>query len=118
MIMLQHNPSYILGQLVGTAECLQKVVEILEKQDKYRENPEIVSCPIDPDLEVHQLALALLERELQPYEPFLLDMGKGDLLADMKRIFYLKVKIDFTDEFLDQNAYEQGYTEQIEKHRE
>lgn len=114
--MQEQNPSYILGQLVGTAECLQKIVETLETQVLKTGNSGSNFSPIDSNLEVHDLALALLDRELKPYEPFLYEMGKGDLLEDMKRIFYLKVKIDFTEETLDKHAYDRGYHEQADKH--
>lgn len=109
----EHDPSFILGQLVAVAQCLHDVVETLDIKVEDTE----YYLDENHDMEIHCLALRLLERELAHYEKALLSLGKIALLEDMKHIFYLKVKYDFEDEELDSLAYQRGYQFQIEKHQ-
>lgn len=110
-----HDPSYILGQLVGTAQCLQQIVETFQDQVK-----EVIPSSAENSQQgedIHSTALDLMEQQLSIYEPYLYNLNKGPLLEDLRRIYRLKVKYDFETEALDQNAYELGYEEQIKKHQ-
>lgn len=106
------NPSFLLGQLVATAELLQEIVESLEIKVDYTALTE----NIPEGMDAHELSLLLLKRELEPYEKYLYALGKEQLLADMKRIHTLKVKYDFEEEHLDQELYQLGYQEQLDKY--
>lgn len=109
-----HDPSFLLGQLVGTAQTLQKIVETLKDKVEITSSDDGAK-DLDPDCDIHQLALLLLERELAPYEPYLIKLGKSDILDEMRRIYRLKVEYDFEVGPLDELAYYQGYQIQIEK---
>lgn len=108
----QSNPSFLLGQLVGTSQLLHDVVATLNVTVDHS----TFFNDIPPDLDSHALCLLLLQRELAPYEPYLKESGKESLLEDMKRIHALKVKYDFEQEELDKIAYDQGYQHQLEKY--
>lgn len=107
--MAQKNidPSFLLGQLVATAQCLYPLMESIQTNQPSQETTE----------KVQKMApMELFLSEIAPYEESLHNMEKGDLLQDMKEIYQLKVDYDFIDEPLDQAAYDAGYTMQMEKH--
>lgn len=110
----KQDPSYLLGQLVGTAQCLQEAFKM--QTDPSDNSLTVAEQYFNDMIEEPRSTLLRLERDLAPLEnKFHAALDKEQVMADMMFINKLKDRYELTDEHLDEDEYFKGYQQQVKK---
>lgn len=107
------DPSYLLGQLVGTAQCLQEALK--EKEHEDDNHLTWAEEYFNDMIEEPATTLKHLEDKLEPFKFKFAHLDEEKMLRDMQLIYKLKNTYNITDEHLDEEEYFKGYQSQVKR---
>lgn len=111
----EQDPSYLLGQLIGTAQCIEEALKA--KVDPMDNSLTVSEECFNEMIENPASTLRVLYKELERQSEPAHHLGRDQLIKEMELIQRLAKKYNFHDEHLDEDAYFKGYYEQLKKHQ-
>lgn len=107
-------PSFLLGQLVATAQLLE---EDVKEHDAPSDNSlTIAETYFNEMIENPDSTLHLIEEKLAPLRGRLQKPDKVQLVRDMTLIYRIKKQYKMSDEHLNEDEFFKGYYQQMKKY--
>lgn len=107
-------PSFLLGQLVATAQLLEE--DVKEHDDPTSNALTVAETYFNDMIEEPERTLKAIEEKLAPKRERLKNPDKKQLVKDMTLIYRIKKQYQMSDEHLNEEEFFKGYYQQLKRY--
>lgn len=107
-------PSFLLGQLVATAQLLEE--DVKHHDDPLDNSLTVAETYFNEMIENPDNALHQIEQLLEPHRERLKNVEEKSLVRDMTLIYRIKTQYQMSDEHLNEDEFFKGYYQQLKRY--